>query len=195
MNRILLLEDHARLALLLCEGLASAGIVADVFSHIEHALAAVQQVQYQALVVDRGVPDGDGPGDLPGAADRLHRRNFRRRRFFHLHPPAAQFRRAPAAARQHDHSVSPAPGSVECPCHPPEQHEGPRSPGFGQIDDILIRRNLLEFGKCPVELAQKMMRRIAKDRVLPHASGGQGKAGPVAHPAQGGDGAAAFISA
>lgn len=62
MNRILLLEDHERLALLICEGLASAGIVADVFSHIEHALAAVQQVQYQALVVDRGVPDGDGLG-------------------------------------------------------------------------------------------------------------------------------------
>ncbi|HDX8381089.1 TPA: response regulator transcription factor [Aeromonas salmonicida] len=60
MNRILLLEDHERLALLICKGLVSAGIVADVFSRIDHALVALQQVQYQALVIDRGVPDGDG---------------------------------------------------------------------------------------------------------------------------------------
>lgn len=60
MNRILLLEDHERLARLICEGLAPAGIVADVFSRIEHALVALQQVPYQALVIDRGVPDGDG---------------------------------------------------------------------------------------------------------------------------------------
>ncbi|HEY9041255.1 MAG TPA: response regulator transcription factor [Rheinheimera sp.] len=62
MNCILLLEDHERLARLICEGLAPAGIVADVFSRIEHALAALQQVPYQALVIDRGVPDGDGLG-------------------------------------------------------------------------------------------------------------------------------------
>ena len=60
MNRILLLEDHERLARLICEGLAQAGIVADVFSRIDHAWLALQQVPYQALVIDRGVPDGDG---------------------------------------------------------------------------------------------------------------------------------------
>ncbi|MCL1090840.1 response regulator transcription factor [Shewanella profunda] len=60
MNRILLLEDHERLARLICEGLASAGIMADVFSRIDYALVALQQMPYQALVIDRGVPDGDG---------------------------------------------------------------------------------------------------------------------------------------
>lgn len=60
MNRILLLEDHQRLARLICEGLAPAGIVADVFSRIDHALIALKQIPYQAMVIDRGVPDGDG---------------------------------------------------------------------------------------------------------------------------------------
>ncbi|MDX3773863.1 response regulator transcription factor [Chromatiaceae bacterium AAb-1] len=60
MNRILLLEDHERLARLICKGLASAGIAADVFSRIDHAMTALQQVPYQVLVIDRGVPDGDG---------------------------------------------------------------------------------------------------------------------------------------
>ncbi|SEI07883.1 DNA-binding response regulator, OmpR family, contains REC and winged-helix (wHTH) domain [Rheinheimera pacifica] len=60
MNRILLLEDHERLARLIGEGLAPAGIAADVFSRIDHAWGALQQVPYQALVIDRGVPDGDG---------------------------------------------------------------------------------------------------------------------------------------
>lgn len=60
MNRILLLEDHERLAKLISQGLASAGIVADTFDHIEHAFMAIQQVPYQALVIDRGIPDGDG---------------------------------------------------------------------------------------------------------------------------------------
>ena len=60
MNRILLLEDHERLARLIGEGLAQAGIAADIFSRIDHAFAAIAQVPYQALVIDRGVPDGDG---------------------------------------------------------------------------------------------------------------------------------------
>ncbi|MDO8827582.1 MAG: response regulator [Methylophaga sp.] len=60
MSRILLLEDHERLARLICQGLVPAGIVVDVFSRMDHALAALQQISYQALVIDRGVPDGDG---------------------------------------------------------------------------------------------------------------------------------------
>lgn len=60
MNRILLLEDHERLARLIGEGLAQAGIAADIFSRIDHALTAIAQLPYQALVIDRGVPDGDG---------------------------------------------------------------------------------------------------------------------------------------
>ncbi|MBU1619347.1 MAG: response regulator transcription factor [Gammaproteobacteria bacterium] len=60
MNRILLLEDHKRLALLISKGLASAGIVVDSFERIDHAWQALQQLPYQAMVLDRGVPDGDG---------------------------------------------------------------------------------------------------------------------------------------
>jgi len=60
MSRILLLEDHERLASLICQGLGPTGIVVDVFSRMDHALAALQQISYQALVIDRGLPDGDG---------------------------------------------------------------------------------------------------------------------------------------
>nr|WP_320166043.1 response regulator transcription factor [uncultured Methylophaga sp.] len=60
MSRILLLEDHERLARLICQGLEPAGIVVDVFSRIDHAQVALKQISYQALVIDRGVPDGDG---------------------------------------------------------------------------------------------------------------------------------------
>ncbi|QTP57804.1 response regulator transcription factor [Billgrantia antri] len=60
MSRILLVEDHDRLARLMCKGLEAAGIAADVAGRIDTAWAAVQQVSYQALVLDRGLPDGDG---------------------------------------------------------------------------------------------------------------------------------------
>jgi DNA-binding response OmpR family regulator len=60
MNRILLVEDHERLARLICAGLASAGIAADVARRIDAAWSSLQQVPYGALVLDRGLPDGDG---------------------------------------------------------------------------------------------------------------------------------------
>lgn len=43
----------------------AAGIAADVFGRIDSAWAAIQQVPYQALVLDRGLPDGDGLVLLP----------------------------------------------------------------------------------------------------------------------------------
>lgn len=60
MSRILLVEDHDRLAKLMCKGLVAAGIAVDVVDCINAAWAAVQQISYQALVLDRGLPDGDG---------------------------------------------------------------------------------------------------------------------------------------
>lgn len=60
MNRILLIEDHDRLAQLMCKALASAGIAVDVIDRIDAAWTAIQQIPYQALVLDRGLPDGDG---------------------------------------------------------------------------------------------------------------------------------------
>jgi DNA-binding response OmpR family regulator len=60
MGRILLVEDHARLAALIRHALEEAGISADVFEDIESAWSASRQVPYGAMVVDRGLPDGDG---------------------------------------------------------------------------------------------------------------------------------------
>ncbi len=60
MNRILLVEDHARLAALIRQALDKAGISVDAFEGIETAWSASRQVAYGAMVVDRGLPDGDG---------------------------------------------------------------------------------------------------------------------------------------
>lgn len=60
MSRILLIEDHARMARLIHKGLVAAGIGVDVADRIDAAWTAVQQMSYQALVLDRGLPDGDG---------------------------------------------------------------------------------------------------------------------------------------
>jgi DNA-binding response OmpR family regulator len=60
MNRILLVEDHERLAKLICKGLMAHGVAVDTASRMDAAWGAITQVPYQALVLDRGLPDGDG---------------------------------------------------------------------------------------------------------------------------------------
>lgn len=60
MNRIALVEDHARLADLVRQALLGAGIAVDVFTSLEAAWQAAREIDYGALVVDRGLPDGDG---------------------------------------------------------------------------------------------------------------------------------------
>jgi DNA-binding response OmpR family regulator len=60
MNRILLVEDHERMAALVSQALAAAGISVDAFGSIDAAWSASRQVDYGALIVDRGLPDGDG---------------------------------------------------------------------------------------------------------------------------------------
>ncbi|MDT7835046.1 response regulator transcription factor [Aquabacterium sp. OR-4] len=60
MHRILLVEDHERLARLVSGGLAAAGIAVDEVRRIDTAWSALQQMPYGALVLDRGLPDGDG---------------------------------------------------------------------------------------------------------------------------------------
>lgn len=60
MSRILLIEDHERLARLVCNGLTAAGIAVDVVDRVETAWASLRRMPYQALVIDRGLPDGDG---------------------------------------------------------------------------------------------------------------------------------------
>lgn len=60
MSRVLLIEDHERLARLVCKGLTAAGIAVDVVDRIDSAWSAIQQMPYQGLILDRGLPDGDG---------------------------------------------------------------------------------------------------------------------------------------
>lgn len=60
MSRVLLVEDHERLALLMRKGLAAAGIAVDLADSIDAGWAAIEQMPYEAVVLDRGLPDGDG---------------------------------------------------------------------------------------------------------------------------------------
>jgi DNA-binding response OmpR family regulator len=60
MNRIAILEDNERLAELVKRALANAGVESDTFIRIEPAWHALQETSYAAVVVDRGLPDGDG---------------------------------------------------------------------------------------------------------------------------------------
>src|ERR1700730_14845933 len=60
MNRIALVEDHQRLSSLLVQALHNAGIETDVFEQMEQASLAASSNAYAVLVIDRGLPDGDG---------------------------------------------------------------------------------------------------------------------------------------
>lgn len=60
MNRIALVEDHPRLSALLIKALRNAGIATDAFDRMEPALVATTRHAYAVLVIDRGLPDGDG---------------------------------------------------------------------------------------------------------------------------------------
>ena len=60
MNRIAVVEDHERLAVLVSKALSAAGIEADAFARIDSAWHALQETPYAVVVVDRGLPDGDG---------------------------------------------------------------------------------------------------------------------------------------
>lgn len=60
MSRIALIEDHPRLAQLICKALQQVGMAADVFPRLQAAWPEIRDGQYQVIVVDRGLPDGDG---------------------------------------------------------------------------------------------------------------------------------------
>lgn len=59
-NRIVLVEDHARLAGLVERGLGASGIAVDTFPSIETAWRGIDRHGYALAVIDRGLPDGDG---------------------------------------------------------------------------------------------------------------------------------------
>jgi DNA-binding response OmpR family regulator len=58
--RMLLVEDNERLANLVTRGLGEAGFRTDVLSTVAEARAALSGTRYGAVVLDIGLPDGDG---------------------------------------------------------------------------------------------------------------------------------------
>ncbi|MCX4144826.1 MULTISPECIES: response regulator transcription factor [Paraburkholderia] len=60
MSRVALIEDHERLAGMIRQALSAAGIETDVFGTISEAQYGVSRADYAVLIIDRGLPDGDG---------------------------------------------------------------------------------------------------------------------------------------
>src|SRR5438105_5103130 len=58
--RILLLEDHDRLARTIVEGLGEFGFGVDSFGTAEDGMGATKSVDYDAIILDLGLPDHDG---------------------------------------------------------------------------------------------------------------------------------------
>lgn len=58
--RLLIVEDNEELARLLAKGLQAAGFDADRLAGVDESRAALQTTGYAALILDLGLPDGDG---------------------------------------------------------------------------------------------------------------------------------------
>jgi len=58
--RVLLVEDHDRLAGFIVRGLAAAGFTTDHVATFDDALAALSTTRYDEIALDLGLPDGDG---------------------------------------------------------------------------------------------------------------------------------------
>src|SRR5690348_2868008 len=58
--RLLIVEDNEELSQLLAKGLQSAGFDADVIGSASEARAVLKTTRYAALILDLGLPDGDG---------------------------------------------------------------------------------------------------------------------------------------
>jgi DNA-binding response OmpR family regulator len=58
--RLLLIEDNERFAALLKQGLAAAGFSVDVLTTAHEAKTALDGGRWDVIVLDRGLPDGDG---------------------------------------------------------------------------------------------------------------------------------------
>jgi len=56
----LIVEDNEELAELIAKGLKTAGYEADVLSSLEEARAVLSTTFYAAMILDLGLPDGDG---------------------------------------------------------------------------------------------------------------------------------------
>src|SRR5215469_3033644 len=58
--RLLLVEDNERFAALLKQGLATAGFTVDVLPTAHDATTGLETGRWDVVVLDRGLPDGDG---------------------------------------------------------------------------------------------------------------------------------------
>ena len=58
--RLLVVEDNLKLSELIAAGLATAGFESDVVASVAAAEEALGISRYAALIIDRGLPDGDG---------------------------------------------------------------------------------------------------------------------------------------
>ncbi|MDR6383473.1 MULTISPECIES: response regulator transcription factor [Paraburkholderia] len=66
MSRVALIEDHERLANMVRQALSDAGIETDLFRSLSEAECGVNSGDYAVLIIDRGLPDGDGLAFLRG---------------------------------------------------------------------------------------------------------------------------------
>lgn len=62
--RVLIIEDNTRLAGLVSHGISQHGFSGDGVGSIEEAETALASVAYDAVILDLGLPDGDGLGWL-----------------------------------------------------------------------------------------------------------------------------------
>lgn len=69
--RLLLVEDNEELALLMAAQLAERGFLVDRLAGAEAARKAVRTGSYSAVLLDRGLPDGDGLEVLKDMRSRL----------------------------------------------------------------------------------------------------------------------------
>jgi len=58
--RLLIIEDNEELGRLLANGLQSAGYQVDLLTNVADAKAVLATTRYAALILDLGLPDGDG---------------------------------------------------------------------------------------------------------------------------------------
>lgn len=60
MPRVLIIEDHPRMALAVATALEAHGIACDAVATLKYASNFIETTHYDAMILDRGLPDGDG---------------------------------------------------------------------------------------------------------------------------------------
>ncbi len=67
--RLLIVEDNLRIGRLIAEGLGQRGFACDTAGTLEEAEASLASAQFDAMVLDLGLPDGDGVDWLRGRGE------------------------------------------------------------------------------------------------------------------------------